>query len=64
MEDAHHMKSLQWEQKVNWRRYVAMNLWPLTTWIFLLTAPLWPLIDLSLDTNRRCVPAEIENDLK
>lgn len=35
----HQMNSLQWKQKVGWRRKVDMNLCPLTWWILRLTAP-------------------------
>ena len=36
---SHQMNSLQWKQKVGWRRKVDMNLCPLTWWILRLTAP-------------------------
>lgn len=35
----HQINSLQWKQKVGWRRYVDMNLCPLTWWILRRTAP-------------------------
>lgn len=38
--EPHQMNSLQWKQKVGCRRYVDMNLCPLTWWILRLTAPL------------------------
>lgn len=36
---AHQINSRQWEQKVGWRRNVAMNLWPFTWCTRLLMAP-------------------------
>lgn len=39
MRKTHQMNSRQCEQKVGWRKNVAMNLWPFTWWTRLLIAP-------------------------